>query len=79
MRGSRRSTGAHRSWRTVQQFRRWVQPVRPYDGPRLLVYADLPEVVGVPERLAQGPAEQERAVHVSDHAVAELHPEAIWI
>jgi hypothetical protein len=44
-----------------------------------LVYADLPEVVGVPERLAQGPVEQERAVHIADDAVVELHSKAIWI
>jgi hypothetical protein len=63
----------------VEQFRRWVQPVRPHDRPRRLVYADLPEVVRVTERLAEGPVEQERAVHVSDDTVVELHPEAIWI
>jgi hypothetical protein len=44
-----------------------------------LVYADLPKVDRVDERLAQGPVEQKCAVHVSDDAVVELHPEAIWI
>ena len=73
------STLARRLVVAVEQFWRWVQSVRPYDRPRSLVYADLPEVVRVPERLAQRSVEQERAVHVSDHAVVELHPEAIWI
>src|SRR5688572_20618253 len=69
--GRSRTRGRRQLVIPVQQFRRRIEPVRPNDGSRLLVHPRLPEVLGIPQRLAQRTVKKERAADLAHQTVVE--------
>ena len=61
----------------VEKLRCWVETVGPHDGSRLVVDANLSEVLKIAQRLAQCSAQQEREVDITHDAIVERNPQTV--
>jgi hypothetical protein len=54
-----------------------VETVGPHYGSRLVVHANLSEILKIAQSLTQSSAQQERAVDIAHDAIVERNPDAV--
>lgn len=58
----------------VQKLWRRIKTVGPHNRSRFVVYPNLPEVLGIAQRLSKRPVKQEGTVDFSFGAIVECNP-----
>jgi hypothetical protein len=63
----------------MQKLRRGIEAIGPHHRSCLVIDSDLPEVLGIAQRLPKRPVQQEGTVDVALNAVVERDPQAIAV